>query len=74
MPESFWKNHKLSDPLTTPPLPAAPTASPTGAWGNMSSTRVKDYWAADLPVNRGRWNFDTFAMITTLTTTSPLKL
>jgi ABC-type oligopeptide transport system substrate-binding subunit len=22
-------------------------------------SRVKDYWAADLPVNRGRWNFDT---------------
>lgn len=22
-------------------------------------SRVKDYWAATLPVNRGRWNFDT---------------
>lgn len=22
-------------------------------------SRVADYWAADLPVNRGRWNFDT---------------
>lgn len=22
-------------------------------------SRVKDYWAANLPVNRGRWNFDT---------------
>lgn len=20
---------------------------------------MKDYWAANLPVNRGRWNFDT---------------
>jgi hypothetical protein len=37
MPESFWKNHKLSDPLSTPPLAAAPTALPTGAWGNMWS-------------------------------------
>ncbi len=27
--------------------------------GNITYSRVADYWAADLPVNRGRWNFDT---------------
>jgi microcin C transport system substrate-binding protein len=37
MPESFWKNHKLSDPLSTPPLAGGPIALPTGAWGNMWS-------------------------------------
>ena len=26
---------------------------------NIVYSRVKDYWAANLPVNRGRWNFDT---------------
>ncbi len=25
----------------------------------ITYSRVADYWAADLPVNRGRWNFDT---------------
>jgi microcin C transport system substrate-binding protein len=28
----------------------------TGSW--IEYERVEDYWAADLPVNRGRWNFD----------------
>jgi microcin C transport system substrate-binding protein len=27
-----------------------------GSW--IEYDRVKDYWARDLPVNRGRWNFD----------------
>lgn len=28
----------------------------TGSW--VEYQRVEDYWARDLPVNRGRWNFD----------------
>jgi microcin C transport system substrate-binding protein len=39
MPEAFWRNHKLSDPLSTRRWPAAPIASPTGGWGSTSSTR-----------------------------------
>lgn len=27
-----------------------------GRW--LEIERVKDYWAADLPINKGRWNFD----------------
>lgn len=60
MPEKFWRNHKLSDPLSTPPLANGPykiTAWKMGQY--VVYSRVKDYWAADLPVNRGRWNFDT---------------
>ena len=60
MPESFWKNHKLSDPLSTPPLAGGPYRITDWRMGQyVVYSRVKDYWAANLPVNRGRWNFDT---------------
>lgn len=60
MPESFWKNHKLSDPLSTPPLAGGPYSITDWRMGQyVIYSRVKDYWAATLPVNRGRWNFDT---------------
>lgn len=60
MPESFWKDHKLSDPLSVPPLSGGPykiTAWKMGQY--IVYSRVKNYWAANLPVNRGRFNFDT---------------
>lgn len=60
MPESFWKNLKLSDPLSTPPLAGGPYRITDWQMGQyVIYSRVKDYWAATLPVNRGRWNFDT---------------
>jgi len=60
MPEAFWKNHKLSDPLSTPPQASGPYRITAWRMGQyVTYSRVKDYWAADLPVNRGRWNFDT---------------
>lgn len=56
MPESFWKNHKLSDPLSTPPLAGGPYRITDWRMGQyVIYSRVKD----SLPVNRGRWNFDT---------------
>lgn len=59
-PEKYWKDHKLSDPLTTPPLASGPYRVTSWKMGqNIVYSRVKDYWAANLPVNRGRWNFDT---------------
>lgn len=59
MPEKFWKNHKLSDPLSVPPLGGGPYRISQWRMGQyIAYTRVRDYWAADLPVNRGRWNFD----------------
>lgn len=62
MPESFWKNHKLSDPLSTPPLAGGPYRITDWQMGQyVIYSRVKDYWAATLPVNRGRWNFDTIS-------------
>lgn len=59
MPEKFWKDHKLSDPLATPPLGSGPYRISKWRMGQyIIYSRVKDYWGANLPVNRGRWNFD----------------
>jgi len=60
MPEKYWKSRKLSDPLPTPPLASGPYKISAWRMGQyITYSRVKDYWAATLPVNRGRWNFDT---------------
>ena len=58
-PEKFWRDHNLADPLSTPPLASGPYRISDWKMGQyLVYSRVKDYWAADLPVNRGRWNFD----------------
>lgn len=60
MPEAYWRQHKLSDPLSKPPLASGPYRISARRMGQyIIYSRVADYWAADLPVNRGRWNFDT---------------
>ncbi|WP_213989724.1 extracellular solute-binding protein [Sodalis sp. dw_96] len=60
LPENYWQHHKLSDPLSSPPPASGPyriTAWRTGQY--VTYSRVKDYWGENLPVNRGRNNFDT---------------
>ncbi|RPH30337.1 ABC transporter substrate-binding protein [Buttiauxella warmboldiae] len=59
-PETFWKDHKLSDPLSAPPPASGPYKITAWRMGQyITYSRVRDYWAANLPVNRGSWNFDT---------------
>lgn len=60
LPEKFWQNKKFNEPLGYPPLSSGPyriTAYKMGQY--ITYSRVKDYWAANLPVNKGRYNFDT---------------
>jgi microcin C transport system substrate-binding protein len=60
MPEKFWKDHRLSDPLSKPPLGSGPYRISAWRMGQyVTYSRVKDYWGTSLPVNKGRWNFDT---------------
>ncbi|CAE1147957.1 MAG: extracellular solute-binding protein [Serratia rubidaea] len=60
LPQSFWQNHKLSEPLSTPPLGSGPYKISDYRLGqSITYQRVRNYWAAGLPVNRGRFNFDT---------------
>ncbi|VEA66840.1 Oligopeptide-binding protein AppA precursor [Serratia plymuthica] len=59
LPESFWKDHKLNEPLAAPPLGSGPYKVGSYRLGQyITYQRVRDYWAANLPVNRGRFNFD----------------
>ncbi|MEN4693016.1 extracellular solute-binding protein [Pantoea agglomerans] len=57
--ESFWRDKKFNEPLSEPPLSSGPYRITRWKLGQfIEFSRVKDYWAADLPVNRGRFNFD----------------
>ncbi|WP_036759852.1 extracellular solute-binding protein [Photobacterium halotolerans] len=60
LPEHYWKDKKLSEPLNEPPIGSSAykvTSYQSGQ--SVTYSRVKDYWAANLPVNVGRHNFDT---------------
>jgi len=59
IPETFWHDKKFNEPLTAPPLSSGPYRITRWKLGQfIEFSRVTDYWAADLPVNRGRFNFD----------------
>ncbi|MDR2632754.1 MAG: extracellular solute-binding protein [Treponema sp.] len=59
-PKRFWEQHNFSEPLTVPPLGTGPYRVKDYKMGQyVILERVKDYWAADLPVNKGQYNFDT---------------
>jgi len=58
-PRHFWAKRDLSDHGLTPPLGSGPYRVETVDPGSsVVLARDSDYWAADLPVNRGRYNFD----------------
>jgi len=60
LPKRFWSEHDFSDPLIIPPLGTGPYRVKDYRMGQyVILERVKDYWAAELPVNKGRYNFDT---------------
>ncbi|MDR2468027.1 MAG: extracellular solute-binding protein [Spirochaetaceae bacterium] len=59
MPASFWEGRNFSEPLIEPPEGTGPYRVKEYKIGHyVVYERVKDYWAADLPVNKGRYNFD----------------
>ena len=64
-PRRFWEGpggetlHDFSEPVITPPLGTGPYRITDYKMGQyVTLSRVKNYWAANLPVNRGRYNFD----------------
>ncbi|MDR1957019.1 MAG: extracellular solute-binding protein [Treponema sp.] len=59
-PKRFWSQHDFSEPLVIPPLGTGAYRVKDYKMGQyVILERVKDYWAADLPVNQGQYNFDT---------------
>ncbi|MEG3132409.1 extracellular solute-binding protein [Rouxiella sp. T17] len=60
IPQKFWNQHKFNEPLSKPPLGSGPYRISDYKLGQyVTYSRVTNYWAANLPVNRGRYNFDT---------------
>jgi microcin C transport system substrate-binding protein len=59
LPESYWSSRKLSDPLTEVPVGTGGYTVKDYKIGQyVVYQRLPDYWARDLPVNRGQNNFD----------------
>ncbi len=59
LPKHYYENIDFSKTTLTPPLGSGPyKIKEVKPNRSIIYERVKDYWAKDLPVNRGRYNFD----------------
>ena len=59
LPPQYWRDRNFSEPLTEVPLGSgAYTVSDYAMGQYVVYERSKNYWAMDLPVNRGQLNFD----------------
>lgn len=60
LPEHYWKDKNFSEPLSSPPVGSSAYKIVDYKSGqSVTYELVKDYWAAELPVNVGRNNFKT---------------
>ncbi len=60
VPAHYWLDRDVSEPTTTPPPQSGPYRLTGVSQGRyFTYERVPDYWGRDLPVNRGKFNFDT---------------
>ena len=60
LPEHVWKNRKFTSAGLEKPIGSGPYAVGNVDTGKrITYQRRKDYWAKDLPIMRGRNNFDT---------------
>lgn len=59
LPKHYWQDRNFAEPLTEVPLGSSGYTVKDYKIGQyVVYERLKDYWAADLPVNKGRNNFD----------------
>ncbi len=60
LPKAGWAGRDFTKTTLQPPLGSGPYRVASAEPGrSITYQRVKDYWAAELPVNVGRFNFDT---------------
>jgi microcin C transport system substrate-binding protein len=61
--KAYYATHDFTKTTLDPPLGSGPYKIGDFKQGQYVSYRRRpDYWAADLPVNKGRWNFDEVRM------------
>lgn len=59
LPKHFWQDKDFSKSSLEKPLGSGPYQLESfDAGRHVTYQRVKDYWGRDLPVNKGRYNFD----------------
>ncbi len=59
LPEHYWRSRDLSKTTLEPPLGSGPYRISDFEQGQfLQYERVPDYWGRDLPVHRGRHNFE----------------
>ncbi|MCH7957963.1 MAG: ABC transporter substrate-binding protein [Proteobacteria bacterium] len=59
LPRHFWEGRQFEKTILEPPLGSGPYRIKAFEPGrSITYERVKDYWGAGLPVNKGRYNFD----------------
>ncbi|SEN17375.1 microcin C transport system substrate-binding protein [Pseudomonas sp. ok272] len=59
LPQHYWKDRDFKATTFTPPLGSGPYRITQVQPGrSLVLERVKDYWGKDLPVNRGKYNYD----------------
>ena len=59
LPQHYWKNRDFKATTFEPPLGSGPyRITRVNPGRSLTFERVKDWWGASLPVNRGKYNFD----------------
>jgi len=59
LPKAYWEGRDFDKPTLEPPLGSGPYKVESVDPGrSITYRRVEDYWARDLPVNVGQYNFD----------------
>lgn len=59
LPKHYWQGRNFNETTLEAPLGSGPyKIAEIDAGRSITYTRVPDWWAADLPVNKGRYNFD----------------
>ena len=59
LPKHYWEGRNFEETTLDPPLGSGPyRIASVEAGRSITYERVADYWGRDLPVNKGRFNFD----------------
>ena len=63
LPKHYWEGREFAETTLEPPLGSGPYKIAAVEGGRFATfERVTDYWGRDLPVNKGRYNFDTIQL------------
>ena len=59
LPKHYWEGREFAETTLEPPLGSGPyKIESVDAGRSITYQRVEDYWGQDLPVHKGRYNFD----------------